>query len=344
VRAVRRGARGWDELYRRLDGEVRAFRDAGRDWSSPVAAALGARSIAQWLDAADAGRGLRALAASLRGFFAADPEDLSLLVLVDQLAQDADGDGLFRIAGGNDRLATALADGVPIELGRALRAVRHDGERVLATVEERGGRTAELAADWAVLALPASTLCDVAFVPALPERQAAAFRRLRYGPATKASLQFDRPFWREHGRPSAVGSDQPHGAVWDANEEQAGPHGILTLLAGGSASDALARRLATRGADAVRDDLRWLGAGEARVVGVHVARWEDEAWSRGAYAAFDPGFAPELRAWLGRRCGRVLFAGEHTSGRWQGYMNGAIESGLQAARELAAGVHRADRR
>jgi monoamine oxidase len=31
----------------------------------------------------------------------------------------------------------------------------------------------------------------------------------------------------------------------------------------------------------------------------------------------------------------VLFAGEHTSLRWQGYMNGAVESGLRAAAEAA---------
>jgi monoamine oxidase len=30
----------------------------------------------------------------------------------------------------------------------------------------------------------------------------------------------------------------------------------------------------------------------------------------------------------------MVFAGEHTSERWQGYMNGAVESGLRAAREL----------
>jgi monoamine oxidase len=43
-----------------------------------------------------------------------------------------------------------------------------------------------------------------------------------------------------------------------------------------------------------------------------------------------------LRAWLARPAGRVFFAGEHTSIRWQGYMNGAVESGRRAAAEIAA--------
>jgi len=32
---------------------------------------------------------------------------------------------------------------------------------------------------------------------------------------------------------------------------------------------------------------------------------------------------------------RVFFAGEHTSTKWQGYMNGAVESGLRAAEEVS---------
>jgi monoamine oxidase len=62
--------------------------------------------------------------------------------------------------------------------------------------------------------------------------------------------------------------------------------------------------------------------------------WEEDPWARGGYAFLDPGFDPAWRALLSRRAGRLVFAGEHTSQRWQGYMNGAVESGLRAAREL----------
>ena len=34
----------------------------------------------------------------------------------------------------------------------------------------------------------------------------------------------------------------------------------------------------------------------------------------------------------------IFFAGEHTSVKWQGYMNGAIESGRRAAAEVAASL------
>ena len=64
--------------------------------------------------------------------------------------------------------------------------------------------------------------------------------------------------------------------------------------------------------------------------------WEDDPWARGGYAYFDPSFDPLWRAWLARPAGRIVFAGEHTSIKGQGYMNGAIETGLRAAAEIAA--------
>ena len=64
--------------------------------------------------------------------------------------------------------------------------------------------------------------------------------------------------------------------------------------------------------------------------------WEDHPLVGGGYAVFPPGFDPALRAWLRRPAGRLVFAGEHTSDRWQGYMNGAVESGYRAAAEIAA--------
>jgi monoamine oxidase len=74
---------------------------------------------------------------------------------------------------------------------------------------------------------------------------------------------------------------------------------------------------------------------------VHAMRahtWEDDPFARGGYAYLDPGFDPAWRAQLSRRAGRLVFAGEHTSEEWQGYMNGAVESGLRAAKEIISGL------
>ena len=159
---------------------------------------------------------------------------------------------------------------------------------------------------------------------------------MKYGRGTKTLLQFDNRFWRSGVRPRAFGSVLPIGAGWEGNEDQRGKAGILSLLAGGSASDATAAILEREGIEGVVRGLDWLGSGQAKLVAWRQARWESDPWSRGGYAVFDPGFQANHRGWLAQPAGRLFFAGEHTSNRWQGYMNGAVESGHRAAAEVRA--------
>src|SRR5262249_46381330 len=173
----------------------------------------------------------------------------------------------------------------------------------------------------------------------LRAQQHDAIARLRYGRVTKTLLQFSRRFWRAVGRPRAFGSDLGFGALWDGNEEQRGRSGIVSLMAGGSASDATQAIVEREGMAGLAGALDWLGASSAERGGSRQCVWESDPWSRGGYAYFDPGFDPALRQWLARPFGRLFFAGEHTSFRWQGYMNGAVESGRRAAAEIEA-VHR----
>ncbi|HUK32440.1 MAG TPA: FAD-dependent oxidoreductase, partial [Vicinamibacterales bacterium] len=84
--------------------------------------------------------------------------------------------------------------------------------------------------------------------------------------------------------------------------------------------------------------LAWLGTGPATLIASRQIVWEADPFSRGGYAFFGTGFDPSLRDWLARPAGRLFFAGEQTSIRWQGYMNGAVESGRRAALEVRATV------
>ena len=337
---VARGAmRGWDRLSDSLKDRIRPYRLAERRWDSPIAAELARHSVAHWLDETRADAELRATATGLRGFFLADPEELSLLALVDQFSEDDTSWpwNMYRVDGGNDRLATALAEplGRRLKLETELVAVSHRGSQVRCSLTH-ARKTSQLSCDYLVLALPATTLRRVPMTPALPPLQHDAYARLKYGRATKTLLQFSQRFWRVPGRPRAFGSPLPFGAVWDGNEEQRGRPGILTLLAGGSASDATRAITAKDGVPKMADSLQWLGSGGAQLLASKQVSWEHDAWARGGYAYFDPGFDPALRPWLARPCGRLFFAGEHTSVRWQGYMNGAVESGRRAAAEVTA--------
>jgi monoamine oxidase len=313
------------------------YRLAEQRWDSAVASRAGRISVARWLERCRAEPWVIERFRGLRNLFLADPEDLSLLALMDFLADDGPlgPEEMFRVRGGNDRLATRLAEELPREplFDSTLRRVRQRPRQVVVTIEARG-RRAELDVDYFVCALPASTARDVRFEPALPDPQQQALRRLQYGPATRVLLQFSRRFWVRRGRPRAFGTALPIGAVWDGSEDQGGA-AILTLLAGGRASASVRRLLRREGPRGVLAQLRWLGRPSTLLASQTVV-WEKDAWARGGYACFDPAFDPQWRNWLARPAGRVVFAGEHTSIRWQGYMNGALESGFRAAAEIEA--------
>jgi monoamine oxidase len=337
----RSAVRGWDRLADELDRLTTPYKRAERRWDSPITADIARRSVAAWLDTVKADEELRATATGLRGFFLADPEELSLVALVDQFSEtDSRGPGnIYRIVGGNDCLATRLAEplGSRLHLNTDVIALSHRGSGVRVSVKNKRSM-AQINCDYAVLTMPATLVRRIPITPALPAQQHDAMSRLKYGKATKTLLQFSRRFWRTPGRPRAFGSPLAFGAIWEGNEDQRGRGGILSLLAGGGASDATQAIVAKHGPRGMVDALEWLGSREAELTASRQIVWEQDPYARGGYAFFDPGFDPALRAWLARPFGRLFFAGEHTSTKWQGYMNGAVESGRRAAAEVAA-VH-----
>src|SRR4029079_4806984 len=167
---------------------MRPYRLAESRWDSPIASEIARRSVAQWLDSTRRDGALRETAAGLRGFFLADPDELSLLALVDQFAEDDESwpGKMFRITGGNDRLGTVLAArlGDRVKLETELVAVSHRGHQVRCSVTH-GRSTTQLVCDYLVLAMPAVTLRRIPITPALPAPQHEAIVRLRYGRATK---------------------------------------------------------------------------------------------------------------------------------------------------------------
>jgi monoamine oxidase len=348
-RIAGRGA--WKDLGKRLRPEVRAFCVSEQRWDGGVAEALGRESVAEWLDRIRAPKALKDVAVGMRGFFLADPAELSLLALADQFAEvGAPGEErMFRVIGGNDRLPVQLAKalGSHVRLQTILRRVTQTRDGISAALES-DGRVADAHFDYLICAIPATTMGDVVFEPSLPDLQRDATSSLKYGAATKTALQFDRAPWRKRGSRRAFGTSLPIGAVWDGNEEQGGPAGlrrrsrksakagILTLLAGGGASAATREMLEAEGPSRLVQELSWLNLKHTELIAWTSVSWENERWSRGGYAFFDPHFTPSLRYWLARPFGRVFFAGEHTSLRWQGYMNGAVETGLRAAEEVTA--------
>jgi monoamine oxidase len=293
------------------------------------------------LSARKASATVLAYATGLRNFWMADPDQISALVAAALISEgDPSKTAMYHIVGGNDQLVKALAASAPkcdIEQRHIVRSVKQTDRGVRVTVVTPQGRIAQAEADYVVIAVPVALLGDIEFSPLLPAAQRKAFDSLDTGPGTKVLLRFRRPSWRRPGRPRAYGSNLATGAVWDAGEDQRGA-ALLALLAGGRASDRLQRLLDKEGASGLARQLRWFTGDTGEVPSVHAVNWARDPWARGAYAYFGPRFDPGFRPLLARAFGRIFFAGCHTSREYQGYMNGAVESGVRVAKELEA-VH-----
>jgi monoamine oxidase len=379
----------WQKLSKAFAGALDAYRRAGdrHGWDSAVARVLGARSPARHLDALrEAGKSsakdvawLCTQVTSLHGFFLADADELSMLMLLDELmaGEEPGAREMFRIVGGNDRLAAAIAKGLgkdTILLQREVVAITQGERGVLVSVRDAresresrqgggpgGGASARgaapdgvLEADYVIVAAPAAAVRRIRFEPALPPEQHRAIETLPYGRATKTLLQCARPFWRGAKTPRGYGTNLDVGALWDGSEGQRGRAAILVSLAGGSASAQAQALLRDEGPDGFIQRLHWMRAAktsrarkssgdkssgnnvDTQVIASHSTTWEDDRWAGGGYAYFSSSFEPSLRRWLSAPAGRILFAGEHTSPEWQGYMNGALTTGQRAAMEVLA--------
>ncbi|HKF85264.1 MAG TPA: NAD(P)/FAD-dependent oxidoreductase, partial [Candidatus Limnocylindrales bacterium] len=186
---------------------------------------------------------------------------------------------------------------------------------------------AELAADAAVIAVPASVIDRIAFDPPLPEPKARAMAGVRYGQAAKLFLPLDRP-----APPSATLCVRDRFWTFTQDAAEGGPLPVAASFAG---SPLALERLAVaegtaRWVDAVVDIRPDLAVRRTDAV---LSTWSDDEWVRGAYSARSCS-SPMDDAELAAPVGRLHFAGEHTAGEWHALMEGALRSGYRAATEI----------
>lgn len=271
----------------------------------------------------------------------------NLLWLIDSETPDpfrvfGDSDERFHAHLGSDTFCTRLSAALEREVELETRLVRirelRDGRLRLAL--ERAGTVRERDFDRVVLALPWTLLRQVELEVALPGDKRRMIAELGYGLSSKHMLQFEGKPWREQGQSGSSFTDNGLQCTWDTARGQAGDSGLLTVFLGGAAS--VASRQGT-----VEDRARtflpaiermWSGARERyRPWSALRMYWPSAPFALGSYACYLPGQA----GWSGTEgepVGRLHFCGEHTSEEFQGYMEGAAESGERVASEVLAAV------
>jgi monoamine oxidase len=318
-------------------------------WSAPKARRWDEQTFATWVR-----RNTRTAAARIllelatEAVWAAEPADVSLLHVLfyahsgggfNRLLGTGGGAQQDRFHGGSQRLPLLLAEQLGKErlrLGSPVRRIEHGGTGVVLRAGEPGvGLTVR--ARRAIVAVPPTLAGRISYDPPLPALRDQLTQRMPQGTVIKTMAIYAEPFWRGEGLSGQAATDVgPARVVFDNSPPEGRPGVLLGFLEG-----RLAREWGARPAVERRQAIL---AGHARLFGERAAHperfvervWADEEWTRGCYGCLmTTGGWTEFGRALRAPIGRLHWAGAETATVWNGYMDGAVQSGERACEEVA---------
>lgn len=241
---------------------------------------------------------------------------------------------LMRLAGGNEQLPIAMADAIGakrIVLGDPVVAIDQSGPSV--RVGTKSGRAFK--ADAVISTVPFSVIGDVEVTPSWSPIKRRLFRKMEWSNTVKVIVATRTPSWLAksvHGWPMA-GGDGAWERFIDITGDQPSKHGNGFFYLNGARAktvlDLPKKERAGFVVDAFRADMPDLFD---EVLSTQSFAWTEQPWIKGAFAG-----VPLGEGWMVRESARpedrIHFAGDFTTLK-SGWVEGAIESGLRAAREI----------
>lgn len=329
------GRRGmWEKYVLAVAKEVGDYDTPG--WPSAALLKYDRMTFTEYLRA----QGASADAAMLLGLgalgaFGDGANTVSALVLLREIAHRSRLKQNYYIRGGTDLLPRAFAAKLSgrIRYGAPVVGLEQDSNGVRVAYLH-AGESESVAAERVVCAIPFSVLRRVRVTPELTPEKRRAVEEMPYTSVTRAYLQTSSKFWLEEGLTGSATTDIYNMLVFDGAPGQSPRRGIIEAYFAGPH----ARRLTSmREPERVLSTLALMEKVHPRVrrefeVGATKC-WDEDEWARGGYAWYKPGQMSTLLPHVARAEGRIHFAGEHASSLF-GWMQGALESGNRAAREV----------
>lgn len=245
----------------------------------------------------------------------------------------------YSIEGGNDVLPKAMAASLDDRVNYGSAAVRIERDNTaVRIVFIKSGTTHTIVGDYVLCTLPYSVLRRLEISPPFSAGKQQAISDLSYASISRVFLQFSRRFWLDEGLSGYTFTDLPTSFFWDGAPRQRSTRGILQAFTMGPH----ARRIADMDESArisfvlSQVEKIYPHAGKYCEGGVSKC-WDLDPYSLGAFTWFRPGEMTTMLPHIAKPEGRVHFAGEHTSSLLlRNSVQGAIESGIRAAREINA--------
>ena len=264
-----------------------------------------------------------------------DLEDATAFALL------GESDERYKVRGGNQQIVDELARRVSSQIRplHRLEAIRSKGQGFTLTFQAEG-KVVDQDADVVVLTVPFSILRDVKMQVDLPPLKTKAIRELGYGANAKVLVGFRSRPWEKLGYSGATYSDEAFQLAWANSFLQPGTAGGLTLYSGGKLAHDVGQGTAEEVAARLLRGIERAYPGTTAQRNGKVSRmhWPTFPWTRGSYSCYTPGQWTTIAGSEGLPVGNLFFAGEHCSYDFQGYMNGAAQSGADAARAVMSKV------
>jgi monoamine oxidase len=274
------------------------------------------------------------------GLQSAEQSSLNLLSVLNTdtssgFAIYGESDERYKIAGGNEQLIGELQKRLKSEIltGYHVESITEAGSYY--QLHFSNGKHAKF--DYLIVTLPFSVLRNVDFRVPISDIKRRCIDELGYGMQSKMFIGMKDRVWRKTGFSGYVLSDRIHNG-WDSSQMQNDNdgEGVYSLFLGAEKG----RDLNVQQYDSYLDScdmifpsMRQHASGKRDVV-----NWTKNTRSSGAYACYKVGQVSAFGGEEGKREKNILFAGEHCSPHFQGFMNGAAETGRMAAESIAVSL------
>jgi monoamine oxidase len=319
--------------------------DPAAPWEHPLADQLDGTTVESWISAQDFSDDAKEwLRLVCRAVFPAEPREISLLHALFYVRSAGSLEKLLgvvnaaqetRFVHGAQQLSERMAEPIAarIRLGERVTRIDHGEDGVTVHTD-----SATVTGRRVIVTLPPALAGRLRYDPPLPGMRDQLTQRSWMGSVIKVHAVYDEPFWRADGLSGQVTADTgPVRVTFDNSPSSGSPGVIVGFLEADDARQGSLLSAEDRRA-AVLDGLASYFGDRARTpVAYYEKSWMEEEFTRGCYVGImAPGtwysYGPALREPIGP----IHWAGTETAVVWNGYMDGAIRSGEDAAAAIAA--------
>jgi monoamine oxidase len=183
--------------------------------------------------------------------------------------------------------------------------------------------------DSVICTVPTFAMSRIKWTPGLPQEKLDAINALQYARISKHAVLFSERFWKDEAFDMVT--DVYGHYFYHATKNQKGDKGVLISYTIGDKADVISRQNKKFRTKMISDSLKpAFGDVSSKIMDHMDYYWANDRQTRGAYALYGRGQWFTVMPVLKEKFLSTYFAGEHLAD-WQGFMEGAIVTGEEAA-------------